>query len=69
MLICQGFPTIKFFPSKPTPAAGGKGFEKKPEDYNGPRTAAALAKFALEKLPNFATVVKSTADFDKALEK
>jgi len=51
----QGFPTIKLFPSKPVKK--GDGFIKEPIDYNGARTAAAMAQFALSHLPNFVTPV------------
>jgi protein disulfide-isomerase A6 len=59
----KGFPTIKLFPSKITPTKDKKGYEKIPEDYNGPRTAAAIADWSLKKLPSFVTVVQDkTAD-------
>jgi len=51
----QGFPTIKLFPSKAVQK--GEGFIKEPVDYNGARTAAAMAQFALSYLPNFVTTV------------
>jgi protein disulfide-isomerase A6 len=54
-----GFPTIKIFPSKIQPTKDGKGFEKIPEDYNGARTAAAIANYAVDKMPNFVAPVTS----------
>jgi protein disulfide-isomerase A6 len=53
----KGFPTIKLFPSKLTEVKGG--VIKKPEDYNGARSAGAMANFALSKLPNFVSPVTS----------
>jgi len=55
----QGFPTIKLFGSTFKKTPDGKGVMKEPEDYNGPRTATDMAKFALSKLPNFVTKVTS----------
>ena len=63
-LASKGFPTIKIFPSNSVPTKDGKGFEKKPEDYNGQRTAAAMANAALSKLASFVTTVKSASDLD-----
>mmetsp|Transcript_23435 Transcript_23435/g.32746 ORF Transcript_23435/g.32746 Transcript_23435/m.32746 type:complete len:412 (+) Transcript_23435:178-1413(+) len=54
----QGFPTIKLFPSELTPVPNGKGYHKQPIDYNGPRTAAAIANFAVSHLPNFVKKVE-----------
>jgi len=57
----KGFPTIKIFPSKPTPVPKKEGqFTKVPEDYQGARTAAAIANYALSKLPSFVTPVTSS---------
>lgn len=53
----QGFPTIKLFPH--TLKKQGKGVVKEPVDYQGQRTAASIANFALEKLPSFVTVITS----------
>jgi len=53
----EGFPTIKVFGSTMKKTPDGKGIMKDPEDYNGPRTATDMAKFALSKLPNFVTKV------------
>ena len=53
----QGFPTIKFFPSQIQKTPDGKGFIKTPEEYNGARTASAMANFAVSKLPNFVSKV------------
>jgi protein disulfide-isomerase A6 len=55
----QGFPTIKLFPSQISKTSDGKGFHKIPIDYQGPRTAAAIANFGLEKLPSFVTSITS----------
>jgi len=55
----KGFPTIKLFPSQLTKTPDGKGFHKVPEDYEGPRTAAAMANFAVGKLPNFVSKITS----------
>jgi protein disulfide-isomerase A6 len=71
----QGFPTIKVFPSQVQKAPKGEGFIKVPEDYNGPRTASAMANFAISKMPNYVTKVTSknidefvgSADIGKAL--
>ncbi|EGC37803.1 hypothetical protein DICPUDRAFT_76580 [Dictyostelium purpureum] len=46
----QGFPTLKFFATQ-------KNGKKQPEDYQGGRTASAIVKFALSKLPNYSTKV------------
>jgi len=56
----QGLPTIKLFPSEMTVVSGGKGMEKKAVDYSGAREAAAIANFALSKLPNLVTKVTKT---------
>jgi protein disulfide-isomerase A6 len=57
----KGFPTIKLFPSKLTEVPKQKGaYHKVPEDYQGPRSAAGLANFALSKLPSFVVPVTSS---------
>eukprot|EP01116_Phalansterium_solitarium_P024202 TRINITY_DN8796_c0_g1_i1.p1 TRINITY_DN8796_c0_g1~~TRINITY_DN8796_c0_g1_i1.p1 ORF type:complete len:429 (-),score=122.62 TRINITY_DN8796_c0_g1_i1:119-1405(-) len=56
----QGFPTLKIFPSQLKKQ--GKGVVKDPIDYQGPRTGAAIAKAALEKLPSFITSVTSKTE-------
>jgi protein disulfide-isomerase A6 len=56
----KGFPTIKLFPSKLTETKGG--FHKKPEDYNGARSAGGMVSFALSKLPSFVTAVTSSSE-------
>jgi protein disulfide-isomerase A6 len=63
----KGFPTLKIFPSKSVPVPKKKdAFHKVPEDYQGGRTAAAIANFALTKLPSFVSSVTS-ANHDKFL--
>ncbi|CAI2172969.1 18254_t:CDS:2 [Funneliformis geosporum] len=42
----KGFPTIKLFPSQAVP-------DKKNSNYNGPRTANEIVKFALSEIPSF----------------
>jgi len=61
----QGFPTIKLFPSELTPSPDGKGFVKTPQDYQGARSAAAIADFAVKQLPSYVATVteKSLAKF------
>jgi len=51
----KGFPTIKVFPSQIQKSPDGKGYMKVPEDYEGARTASAIASYATSKLPNFVT--------------
>lgn len=63
----QGFPTVKVFPSKATPGKKEGTFNKVPEDYQGARSAAAVANFALSKLPSFVSAVTSK-NHDKFLE-
>jgi len=52
----KGFPTIKLFPGTYKVKAN-KQIEKNPIDYNGARTAAAIAKFGLSHLTSHVTVV------------
>jgi protein disulfide-isomerase A6 len=52
----KGFPTIKFFPG---------GLKTVPEDYNGPRTAAAIVDYAVKKIKSFS---KALASVDKFTE-
>jgi len=61
----KGFPTIKVFPSKAVPTKNGEGFIKEPVEYNGARTAAAMAQFAISQMPNFVTTLssKNSEDF------
>ncbi len=64
----QGFPTLKFFPK------GGD--VKKPEDYNGGRTADAIVTFVNEKAGSRARVKKASSpvvvldnsNFDKVVD-
>jgi len=51
----QGFPTVKLFPSERKKTA--KGIIKEPQDYQGPRTAAALATAAEALLPDPPTLL------------
>lgn len=63
----QGYPTIKLFPSTLKEVPNKKGnYYKEPEDYNSERSAAALVKFAVSKLPSFYTAVTS-ANHEKFL--
>lgn len=56
----QGFPTIKLFPSKIEQVK--EGLTKNPLDYQGPRDAPSMAKFALAQLPNnVVAVTEATA--------
>eukprot|EP01117_Protostelium_nocturnum_P020422 TRINITY_DN9175_c0_g1_i1.p1 TRINITY_DN9175_c0_g1~~TRINITY_DN9175_c0_g1_i1.p1 ORF type:complete len:440 (+),score=149.72 TRINITY_DN9175_c0_g1_i1:75-1322(+) len=51
----KGFPTIKIFPSETVKS--GKQSVKKPSDYNGQRTASAIANAVLSKVPSFVKTV------------
>ncbi|CAJ0641296.1 16254_t:CDS:2 [Entrophospora sp. SA101] len=71
-----GFPTIKLFPSQSIPdPKNPKKFIKRPKDYNGPRTAKDLVKFALEEIPSFVqplaekTRTKKSLTLDEFLDK
>jgi len=65
MFQVKGFPTIKVFPSERSENPHQKGLPwKNAEDYNGARTAAAIATFATNKLPNHVTTGdKKVTDF------
>jgi len=53
MFQIQGFPTIKLFPSETSENPYQKGAPwKQPIDYQGARSAAAIANFATQHLPN-----------------
>ena len=62
MFEIKGFPTILFFGSElvPNPKAKGQ-LWKAPEPYQGQRTAAAIANYALSRLPNL-VVTKNVAE-------
>jgi len=51
----QGFPTVKIFPWSTVPVPNGEPgrIMKEPVDYNGQRSAASVAKAAIDMLPNF----------------
>lgn len=57
----QGFPTIKVFP----PSKSGKKGVKYPQDYQGERTAAAIAKHVVKMLPNDIQLVSSNPSSEK----
>ncbi|KAF9936587.1 hypothetical protein BGZ67_002218 [Mortierella alpina] len=57
----QGFPTIKVFP----PSKSGKKGVKYPQDYQGERTAAAMAKHVVKLLPNDIQLVSSNPSSEK----
>jgi len=59
----KGFPTVKIF--KPS---GNSKKPPTPEDYNGQRTAAALAKYATDMMPSYVTVLIKK-NHDEFLEK
>ncbi|KAF2071466.1 hypothetical protein CYY_007219 [Polysphondylium violaceum] len=61
----QGFPTIKYFPSKLVPAKAKGTFHKVPEDYQKGRTAKDIIDFALSKLPSFVTKVTDEKSVEK----
>jgi len=60
----QGFPTVKMFPWSTVPVPNGQPGQvmKEPTDYNGQRTAAAVAKAAIDMLPNFVHKVDSSSE-------
>eukprot|EP01121_Diplochlamys_sp_Union-15-3_P010973 TRINITY_DN3143_c0_g2_i2.p1 TRINITY_DN3143_c0_g2~~TRINITY_DN3143_c0_g2_i2.p1 ORF type:complete len:316 (-),score=63.68 TRINITY_DN3143_c0_g2_i2:592-1539(-) len=57
----QGLPTIKLFPSELQQRQGGKQgeFTKRPLEYQGPRSANAIANWAVSQLPNLVKQVNS----------
>ncbi|CAG8467303.1 9148_t:CDS:2 [Funneliformis mosseae] len=64
----KGFPTIKLFPSQAVPDKKNPGsFLKKPKDYNGPRTANEMVKFALSEIPSFVKPISNKNPTKKSL--
>jgi len=65
----QGFPTVKIFPWSTVPVPNGEPGQitKEPVDYNGQRTAASVAKAAIDMLPNFVHKVDADSE-EKFLE-
>ncbi|KAF9291793.1 protein disulfide isomerase (PDI) protein [Mortierella alpina] len=59
----QGFPTIKVFP----PSKSGKKGVKYPQDYQGERSAAAIAKHVVKMLPNDIQLVSSNPSSEKII--
>jgi len=60
----QGFPTVKMFPWSTVPVPNGQPGQvmKEPTDYNGQRNAAAVARAAIDMLPNFVHKVDSSSE-------
>ncbi|CAG8599382.1 6968_t:CDS:2 [Acaulospora morrowiae] len=64
----KGFPTIKLFPSKMTEDRKKPGnYYKKAKDYNGPRTAKAIADFALPEIPSYVQPISNENPTTKTL--
>jgi protein disulfide-isomerase A6 len=70
----RGFPTLKIYSPEKTYNPYTKKSTKIPTDYNGPRTAKAMAENVLAQLPNYVQSVKSEGlntfladDYPKAL--
>ncbi|KAF9561849.1 protein disulfide isomerase (PDI) protein [Mortierella alpina] len=59
----KGFPTIKVFP----PSKTGKKGVKFPQDYQGERSAAAIAKHVVKMLPNDIQLVSSNPSSEKII--
>ncbi|BDA46353.1 probable protein disulfide-isomerase DDB_G0275025 [Coccomyxa sp. Obi] len=61
----QGFPTLKLFPSDKQKNPYTKKTDKTPTDYNGPRSAKAIADAGLALLPDtFITTLRGHSSFD-----
>eukprot|EP01091_Cochliopodium_minus_P009187 TRINITY_DN219_c0_g1_i1.p1 TRINITY_DN219_c0_g1~~TRINITY_DN219_c0_g1_i1.p1 ORF type:complete len:406 (-),score=156.20 TRINITY_DN219_c0_g1_i1:29-1246(-) len=62
----KGFPTIKHFPSELGKKEGNPW--KEPTDYQGPRSAGAIVKFALSNLKSFVVKVKAESELESRKE-